>query len=40
MTLDEITEKCGYHSTTFFIATFKKHFVLTPGIYRAREEYN
>lgn len=34
MTLDEITDKCGYLSTTFFIATFKKHFVLTPGVYR------
>ena len=40
MTLDEITEKCGYLSTTFFIATFKKHFGLTPGAYRTYDGHH
>jgi AraC-like DNA-binding protein len=40
MTLDEITDKCGYISTTSLIATFKKHFGLTPGVYRTRDEHH
>jgi AraC-like DNA-binding protein len=40
MILDEISDKCGYLSTTFFISTFKKHFGLTPGAYRIHDGHN
>ncbi len=34
MSLDEITDACGYLSSTYFIAAFKKHFGISPGRYR------
>jgi AraC-like DNA-binding protein len=34
MTIDEITDRCGYLSSTFLIAAFKKYFGSPPGRYR------
>lgn len=34
MSIDEITVQCGYQSSTFFIAAFKRSYNMTPGIYR------
>jgi AraC-like DNA-binding protein len=34
MSIDEITDNCGYLSSTFFISTFKRHYGVTPGAYR------
>ena len=36
MSLDEITDACGYLSTTYFIAAFKKYFGTSPGKYRRK----
>lgn len=34
LTIDEITDSCGYLSSTYFISAFHKHFGLSPGKYR------
>ena len=34
MSIEEITDACGYLSSTYFIAAFKKHFGMPPGKYR------
>lgn len=34
LTVDEITDRCGYLSSTYFISAFHKHFGLPPGKYR------
>lgn len=34
LTIDEITEQCGYTSTSYFIYEFKKKYGLSPGKYR------
>lgn len=34
LTVDEIADSCGYLSSTYFIAAFKKHFGVSPGRYR------
>jgi AraC-like DNA-binding protein len=34
--LDEIAERCGYHSTPYFCLTFKRFTKMTPAEYRAK----
>ncbi len=34
LSVDEVTEQCGYISTSYFIAEFKKKYNLSPGKYR------
>jgi AraC-like DNA-binding protein len=34
LTIDEITDICGYASSTYFIAAFHKHHGKPPGKYR------
>jgi len=34
--LDEIAERCGYHTTPYFCQTFKRFTKLTPAEYRAK----
>lgn len=34
LSVDEITIRCGYQSSTFFIAAFRKHYGLSPGRFR------
>lgn len=34
LTVDEITDACGYLSSTYFISAFHKHFGISPGKYR------
>lgn len=34
MTIHEVTERCGYLSSTYFIAAFQKHYGVPPGKYR------
>jgi AraC-like DNA-binding protein len=34
MSINEITDACGYLSSTYFIAAFKKYFRVSPGKYR------
>ena len=34
--LDEIAERCGYHTTPYFCQTFKRFTKLTPAVYRAK----
>jgi AraC-like DNA-binding protein len=34
LSVDEITEQCGYISTSYFISEFKKEYGLSPGKYR------
>ena len=38
LTIDEITEQCGYLSTSYFISEFKKKYGLSPGQYRLRRQ--
>ncbi len=38
LTIDEITVQCGYASSTYFIAAFRKFFNMTPGEFRKRTE--
>ncbi len=40
MTIKEITDRCGYLSSTFFIAAFKKHYGIPPGKYRELKSIN
>lgn len=35
--IDEITSLCGYQSSTFFIAAFRKQYGLPPGRFRERQ---
>jgi transcriptional regulator GlxA family with amidase domain len=34
--LDEVAERCGYHSTPYFCQTFKRFTKLTPAEYRTK----
>jgi AraC-like DNA-binding protein len=34
--LDEISERCGYHNTSYFCQTFKRFTKMTPAEYRAK----
>jgi AraC-like DNA-binding protein len=34
LTIDEVTDTCGYLSSTYFIAAFHKHYGMPPGKYR------
>ena len=34
--LDEIAERCGYHTTPYFCQTFKRLTKLTPAEYRVK----
>lgn len=34
MSIDEVTDSCGYLSSTYFIAAFKKYHGISPGKYR------
>ncbi|HCE43265.1 MAG TPA: hypothetical protein DET40_06935 [Lentisphaeria bacterium] len=34
LSIDEITDSCGYLSSTYFISAFHKHFGVSPGKYR------
>ncbi|HEX2948308.1 MAG TPA: AraC family transcriptional regulator [Armatimonadota bacterium] len=34
--IDEITVRCGYRSTTFFITAFRKYYGMSPGRFRCR----
>ncbi len=36
LSLDEISEKIGYQTTSYFIKIFKKHFQVTPKQYRSQ----
>lgn len=36
LSIDEVADRCGYLSSTFFISTFKKQYEITPGAYRRR----
>lgn len=36
--INEISDKCGYHTTSFFITQFKKHFHTTPTKYRIHQK--
>ena len=38
MSINEITDKCGYLSSTYFIAAFKKYFRVSPGKYRCMNQ--
>jgi AraC-like DNA-binding protein len=33
--IDEIADRCGYRSATFFVTAFRQHFGLPPGRFRA-----
>ena len=35
LSIDEVADRCGYLSSTFFISTFKKQYGITPGAYRS-----
>ena len=36
LSVDEVADRCGYLSSTFFISTFKQQYGVTPGLYRRR----
>ncbi len=38
LSVDEVTVECGYQSSTFFTAAFKRFFGLPPGEFRKRTE--
>lgn len=40
MSIDEITQACGFLSSTYFIAAFKRSYGVTPGKYRRMSECN
>ena len=36
--IDQIASRLGYSSTNYFISRFKKHFDMTPNVYRKLKE--
>lgn len=40
LSIEEISLKCGFESTSYFIKLFKKEYSITPALYREKMLYN